>query len=121
MNEILELLERKDSESARKRVSLLLKNLEISSDYEHQTSDFIIADEDPLSHECALDTYPSEPLTIENAKLCDTVAQPVYRDSWRCPEDPTCRTCKAEFIEKFTELQAVCVLIYPSLFLLIRD
>ena len=65
-----------------------------------RTDDF-----DPLDDYCTLDGHPDEPLTIESAKLCDPQLQPMFGNSWTCPEDPTCRACKQEYIDRFTEIQ----------------
>lgn len=102
-------LENGDIEGAKGVVSNLLQSEKVDTRMKKSNTHVETKEVDPLSEECFLDTYPTEPLTIETANLCDPIQQPTFQDSWSCPEDPTCRACKVDYIQRYTELQRVSI------------
>lgn len=53
-----------------------------------------------------LDGFPDKPLTIESAELCDEKKNVIYKDSWTCKEDTTCKQCKQQYITEFKDLNS---------------
>lgn len=49
--------------------------------------------------------FPSEPLTMRTAKLCDENENIMLRRSWKCPGDPTCISCSQRTINRYNDLR----------------
>ena len=58
---------------------------------------------DPLKDN--LDGFPSKPLTIEGALLCDESLNIILPRAWLCKEDKTCKKCRRRYITRFNELK----------------
>lgn len=66
--------------------------------------------EDPLDDGCpyGLTGFPTKPLTIKEAKMCDEKMQPMlnHNRELRCETDPTCVQCRGPQLRKTKELYA---------------
>ena len=49
---------------------------------------------------------PTKPLTIHSAKLCDENKNIMLLRSWVCKDDPTCRKCSLNSIERFSKVKS---------------
>lgn len=49
--------------------------------------------------------FPPKPLTIDSAHLCDEKKNIMLSRSWKCPNDSTCRKCRARQIKRFETLK----------------
>lgn len=65
----------------------------------------VVTNKDPLDDVSNLLGFPHEPMTLEDAEICDTERQIVFRDMWRCPNDISCKSCMNSSITRFASLK----------------
>jgi len=64
---------------------------------------------DPLeySNGYRVEGFPSKPLSLEDAQVCNPTINIVLDGHWKCPEDPTCKACKPKQMERYYELVGI--------------